>query len=117
PTVIRSIPDCHWLFADMRWNRTAPPGKSNRLASRSEWHANANHALAAALFFERTRSRPQQVVQRYHSDQFPMLFTLEDWKTCESAFRHAIHHRTQRFVGIRHDGFVPHQRCQRLLFG
>ena len=63
---------------------------------------NAEHALAAAFFFEVAYPDVQQIFERDDVHEFSRLLIIDHRKPREPGIRHAVHHHAQWLMGIRH---------------
>ena len=73
----------------------------------SEWQAQPQHSFAMPFFVKISDSGQQQIVERNHSGQLPVI-AVDHRKPCETGLGHPQHGGAQRLIGMSHNGLPQH---------
>jgi len=85
----------------------------------SKWKAQSQHSFALPFFVQVSDSGEQEIVERNHPGQLPVI-AVDHWKPGETSLSHTHNGGAQRLIGISHDGFSQHvgkRRFRRRPFG
>ena len=79
----------------------------------SKREAQSQHSFALSFFIQVSDSGEQQIVERNHSGQLPVI-AVDYRKPCETRLGHPEHGGAQRLIRMSHDGFSQHIRQRHL---